>query len=57
MIPDEGPVSCAGCGTVVEPRPLTWSTQVSARGRTWLCERCTRDNARSIEGRLDEAWW
>jgi len=32
--------------------------QVSARGTTqWICERCTRDNVRSIEGKLDEAWW
>jgi len=36
---------------------VTWSLQVSARGTIWLCERCTRDNVHSIEGRLDEAWW
>lgn len=49
--------SCGVCGTTVAERPVTWSLQVSARGPTWLCERCTRDNVRSIEGRLDEAWW
>ena len=50
--------TCGVCGSVVEgPAPVTWSTQTSARGLTWLCEQCTRDNLRSIEGRLDEAWW
>lgn len=51
------PATCAVCGTQVEDRPLTWSLQVSERGPTWLCERCSRDNLRSIEGKLDEAWW
>jgi len=50
-------VTCGVCGAVAEPVPATWSSQVSERGRTWLCERCTRDNLRSIEGKLDEAWW
>ena len=50
--------SCAVCGTTVEGElPVTWSSQTSARGLTWLCDRCTRENLRSIEGRLDEAWW
>ena len=50
--------TCGVCGTQVEGEvPMTWSSQTSARGLTWLCERCTRDNLRSIEGRLDEAWW
>jgi hypothetical protein len=39
-----------------EPPP-TWTRQSSARGDEWLCERCTRENLRSIEGRLDSAWW
>lgn len=51
------PATCAVCGTVVDDRPPTWSLQVSERGAQWLCEQCTRDNLRSIEGRLDEAWW
>ncbi len=53
--------TCGVCGTTVEDRPVTWSLQVGAPGarrpRTWLCDRCTRDNLRSIEGKLDEAWW
>lgn len=53
------PVGCAVCGrrADAESPPATWSSQTGARGTTWLCERCTRDNLRSIEGRLDEAWW
>jgi hypothetical protein len=49
--------TCSVCGTVVEERPATWSLQVSERAQMWLCDRCTRDNLRSIEGKLDEAWW
>ncbi|MCU1586907.1 MAG: hypothetical protein JWN31_400 [Frankiales bacterium] len=49
------------CGVTVQDKPLTWSMQVSERGTLrltrWLCEQCTRDNVRSIEGKLDEAWW
>ncbi len=50
-------VTCASCGTPGEGPPPTWSSQTSARGLSWLCDRCTRQNLRSIEGRLDEAWW
>jgi hypothetical protein len=50
-------VSCTSCGTTVEERPATWSMQVSERGVGWICEACTRLNLRSIEGKLDEAWW
>ena len=49
--------TCGVCGTTVPERPISWSLQVSERGTIWLCERCTRDNVRSIEGRFDEAWW
>ncbi len=49
--------SCAVCGVVVAERTLTWSLQVGARGRQWLCASCTRGNVRSIESRFDEAWW
>jgi hypothetical protein len=50
-------VSCGSCGRVAEERPSTWSLQVEERGPVWLCDTCTRDNLRSIEARLDEAWW
>jgi hypothetical protein len=37
--------------------PPTWTRQTTDRGEEWLCERCTRDNLRAIEARLDAAWW
>ena len=51
------PVRCSGCGVPADDLPLTWSTSDGPRGRQVLCERCTRDNLRSIEGKLAEAWW
>ena len=50
-------VSCSRCGTTVPSLPVSWSFEVTERGKAWLCEACTRDNVRSIEGKLDEAWW
>jgi hypothetical protein len=50
--------TCSVCGTTSagEP-PLTWSTATGPRGRTLVCDRCTRENVRSIEAKLDEQWW
>ena len=50
---------CAVCGTTAETAepPLTWSTQVGRRGVELVCERCTRENVRSIEGKLESEWW
>jgi transposase len=54
-------VTCSRCGTTADAAPPTWSLQVggqsSKRGPEWLCEVCTRDNIRNIEGKLDHAWW
>jgi hypothetical protein len=47
------------CGTTAdsdEP-PLTWSTQVGRRGVELVCDRCTRENVRAIEGKLESEWW
>jgi hypothetical protein len=51
-------VSCSVCGTTVagDP-PLTWSSSTGPRGLTYVCERCTRDQVRAIEAKLDEQWW
>lgn len=60
--PDDGtpvPLHCARCGvpSPSEPPPLGWSAGTE-RGRPhWVCGACTRDHLRSIEGKLDEAWW
>jgi hypothetical protein len=37
--------------------PLGWSLSTSERGRVLTCPQCVRDNVRSIEAKLDEAWW
>ena len=52
-----GQACCGLCGATAQDPPLSWSVQVSERGTGWLCEPCTRQNLRSIESRLDEAWW
>ena len=50
--------TCCACGAVAAGgRPVTWSLEVGPGVRRWLCEACTRDNVRSIEAKLDEAWW
>ncbi len=57
MTEEPASATCVGCGCTVAERPASWSLQVTGRGPTWLCDVCTRQNLRSIEGRLDEAWW
>ncbi|MEU9630848.1 hypothetical protein AB0D89_29160 [Streptomyces luteogriseus] len=52
---------CARCGTSAEAQtgapPLTWTYSVEDGARRHFCETCSRDNLRSIEGRLDSDWW
>lgn len=55
--PEEVTATCTACGRVADGPPVSWSSQTTARGTTWLCDRCTREHLRSIEGRLGEAWW
>jgi len=47
---------CAG-PSPSEPPPFTWSASMHDGRREWTCERCSRENIRSIEGKLDSAWW
>lgn len=55
-------LTCSSCGTTPAPPDqararLTWTRSVE-RGRTlWACERCSRENLRSIESKLDPDWW
>jgi hypothetical protein len=51
------PTSCAWCGVASDTAPLTWTIQASERGIEYLCEKCTRVNARNIEGGLPTEWW
>ncbi|MEU4465115.1 hypothetical protein AB0G20_15590 [Streptomyces sp. NPDC024017] len=53
--------ACARCGTtadvLTEGPPLTWTYSVEDGARRSYCETCSRENLRSIEGRLDSDWW
>ncbi len=51
---------CATCGaTPEEPAmaTLTWTRGTEDGRDVWTCERCSREHLRSIEGKLDSAWW
>jgi len=57
--PSGGPPSCDLCG-VASPSgypPLTWVCTVEQGTRVWHCDRCARENLRSIEAGLDSTWW
>jgi hypothetical protein len=53
---------CSTCGATPahddEARArLTWSLSMENERPRWTCERCSRENLRSIESKLDPAWW
>ena len=51
--------TCAHCERQAENEdvPVTWATSVENGRRLVYCDRCARENLRSIEGKLDSAWW
>ncbi|MEU6849962.1 hypothetical protein ABZ901_08550 [Actinacidiphila alni] len=49
--------TCARCGETHEDLPLTWTCSVENGQRVYFCVACARQHLRSIEGRLDSAWW
>lgn len=54
------PMVCQTCGAVPASETeakLTWSKAVEPGRPTWCCERCSRENVRSIESKLDPVWW
>ncbi|MEW2294410.1 hypothetical protein ABZ719_17145 [Streptomyces sp. NPDC006743] len=51
------PVSCARCGTTAPEPPPTWTCSVEHGVHRYFCDACSREHLRSIEGRLDSAWW
>ncbi|WP_107400570.1 hypothetical protein [Streptomyces africanus] len=55
------PLVCDRCGTsagtLADGPPLTWTHSVENGVRRYFCETCSRENLRSIEGRLDSDWW
>jgi hypothetical protein len=56
----EAGITCATCGAVPEDESLarlTWTRGTESGREVWTCERCSRQHLRSIEGKLDSAWW
>ncbi|MFE7269561.1 hypothetical protein [Streptomyces sp. NPDC057623] len=51
------PLVCARCGTRAEAPQPTWTCSVENGTRHYICDICSRENLRAIEGRLDSAWW
>jgi hypothetical protein len=51
--------TCALCGqqAASEDVPLTWMTSIEDGRKLLYCDRCARDNVRSIEGKLDSVYW
>lgn len=49
--------TCARCGVTQQGLPLTWTCSVENGRRVYFCDTCARKHLRSIEGRLDSAWW
>jgi hypothetical protein len=54
-----GPPACATCGAVTDDpvARLTWSRGTEDGRAVWTCDACSRTHLRSIEGKLDSAWW
>ncbi|WP_330356115.1 hypothetical protein [Streptomyces chartreusis] len=51
------PLVCARCGTEARSPQPTWTCSVENGTRRYFCDKCSRENLRAIEGRLDSAWW
>jgi hypothetical protein len=57
-----GPV-CATCGARAPGDEgaalarITWTRGVENGRDVWTCDGCSRTHLRSIEGKLDSAWW
>jgi hypothetical protein len=57
--PREEPV-CATCGRAAPTdgsAVLTWARGLEKGRAVWTCDVCSREHLRSIEGKLDSAWW
>jgi hypothetical protein len=51
---------CATCGRTADDEGearLTWALGVEDGRRVWTCDLCSREHLRSIEGKLNSAWW
>ena len=54
-------MTCATCRRSVPSGdsavPLTWARATENGRLVWTCDVCSRTHLRSIEGKLDSAWW
>ena len=52
-------LACSSCGRVTSRAEalLSWSRGTERGRTTWTCGSCSRDHVRSIESKLDPAWW
>jgi hypothetical protein len=53
---------CGSCGRVASGPAraaalLSWGRGTERGRTTWTCEACSREHLRSIESKLDPAWW
>jgi hypothetical protein len=51
---------CATCGRIPQDESaarLIWTFGVENGRQVWTCQLCSREHLRSIEGKLDSAWW
>ena len=51
---------CATCGKTAAAEGaalITWMRGLEDGRQVWTCEACCREHLRSIEGKLDTAWW
>jgi hypothetical protein len=53
----EPAVTCSLCGAGAASLPLGWSTSVERGRRVQHCERCSRENVRAMESKLNPEWW
>ena len=51
-------ITCTRCGATAEAAAEpSWSCELVDGEQRWLCAACTREHLRSIEAKLDDAWW
>jgi hypothetical protein len=60
--PAEAALVCGSCGRVASGPAraaalLSWGRGTERGRTTWTCEACSREHLRSIESKLDPAWW
>ena len=58
----EDRIVCIGCGRMPSPDDEgtargEWVRGVENGRPVWTCPECSRRNLRSMEGKLDSAWW